>query len=198
MDGRQQRRNCVAGHGTNTPSGRRIASAHRRSRGRTASSQPCQKGPPPFRLDVARERGDPTRLTDRRRFVVGGAGEASSDPGGEAFALAAAQWSEGVDRLVKECCFVDAGHEAGRPRGLGVPSSFQHGVSMNSGGDAARRPHQAGRASITARLRSPQSSASNCSATGPKVKEAMTPGLPDDGVASRVTSAADPGSASGR
>jgi hypothetical protein len=76
-----------------------------------------------------------------------------------------------------------------------VHSSFHHGVSTNADGVAARGPKRATMPARTRRRRSSAPSASMRSATGPKVNDASTPGLPIAGDESIVTSDADFGSA---
>jgi hypothetical protein len=76
-----------------------------------------------------------------------------------------------------------------------VHGSFHHGVSMISAGDPARGPKRSTIAARSRRRRSPASSASYCSAIGPNVNEASTPGLPAAGDESIVTSDADFGPA---
>ncbi|MFN8644357.1 MAG: hypothetical protein U0802_22885 [Candidatus Binatia bacterium] len=62
---------------------------------------------------------------------------------------------------------------------------------MNADSAPARAPKRSTIAASTRRRRSSGSRASTRSATGPKVKDASTPGLPPAGEASSVTSDAD-------
>ena len=73
--------------------------------------------------------------------------------------------------------------------------SSDNGVSTKSTGDAALGPNLAVSASRTAFRRTAGSSASVASATAPNVKDAITPGVPERGEESSVTSATDPGPA---
>src|SRR3954470_3856787 len=75
-----------------------------------------------------------------------------------------------------------------------VHSSLNHAVSTKSTGLAAFGPNRAVSLSMTACRRSSGSSVSTFCATGPNVKDAITPGEPDAGDASRVVSDTDPGS----
>src|ERR1700686_3524770 len=76
-----------------------------------------------------------------------------------------------------------------------VHCSVHHAVSMNSWGVVALDPNLLDRAPSTSRRLSLSLSEPTRSATAPNVNDAMTPGVPDAGEASRVTSAAEPGSA---
>lgn len=74
-------------------------------------------------------------------------------------------------------------------------SSVHQEVSTYSAGADARGPKRAASASSTALRRSPAPCACQRCETGPNVNAAITPGAPDAGPASIVTSAAEPGSA---